>query len=308
MYIKTKSYFIQELIRKPSLTSFTQHFLSPPTSPHQFSSASTSLAASLLPHLLHTPNCLHPSPQPPHLPQGSLAISFLFLHSLALSPCVPFPASPSTPLWTWPWICAPRVMSLGGWFDLWLGKCFEESWEEPRALTGVLWLHLLSAQKMEEIGSPWMLCIFTWQCCPVLYSPSSIYVLLRESMAYDGKVTGLYYWSSIVILCSLPFSVSQYQSQLGPLAILSINCPEVHAQLFIMQVSQTKSFITELIWNLLGWCSSWRLSVTVFIHAKESGNVGASWKLLTLTGWLYDCWLIKQVLWSVSHICQLTST
>lgn len=57
-----------------------------------------------------------------------------------------------------------------------------------------------------------------------------------------------------------------------------------------------QSFITEMVWNVLGWCSSWRLSVTVFIHTEESGNLGASWKLLTWTWWLFDRWIIKQVL------------
>lgn len=70
-------------------------------------------------------------------------------------------------------------------------------------------------------------------------------------MAFDGEITGLCFWSSIVILHSLClFPLSQYQSQLVPVAVHYINkhdCPEVHAQLFIMRVSQTKSFVTALI-------------------------------------------------------------
>lgn len=96
-------------------------------------------------------------------------------------------------------------------------------------------------------------------------------------MAYDGEITGL-------CLCSFFLSVSQYQSQLGPLAVHYINkhdCPEVHAQLFIMQVSQTEGFVIDLIWSLLGWCSLWgnALSVTVSEHTEEAGKLEAEIRL-----------------------------
>lgn len=103
-------------------------------------------------------------------------------------------------------------------------------------------------KKMGETGAPLMLRYLNWQCSPVLsvwYSSPSIQAALTESMAYDSKITGLCFWPSIVILCSLSLSVSQYQSQLGPLAVHFINKhdrPEVHAQLFIMWVSQSEKF------------------------------------------------------------------
>lgn len=104
-------------------------------------------------------------------------------------------------------------------------------------------------------------------------------------MAYDGEITGLCFWSSIVTLCSIFLSVSQYQSQLGPLAVHYINkhdCPEVHAQLFIMQVSQTEGFVIDLIWNLLGWYSLWgkcTLCDCVKEEEEEAGKLEAEIRL-----------------------------
>lgn len=97
-------------------------------------------------------------------------------------------------------------------------------------------------------------------------------------MAYDSEITGLCSRSSIVILRSL--SISQYQSQLGPLAVHFINkhdCPEVHAQRFIMRVSQAESFAIDPILHSFGWCSSRRdlLSVTASGRTQEAGMLDA---------------------------------
>lgn len=97
-------------------------------------------------------------------------------------------------------------------------------------------------------------------------------------MAYDSEITGLCSRSSIVILRSL--SISQYQSQLGPLAVHFINkhdCPEVHAQRFIMRVSQAESFAIDPILHSFWWCSSWRdlLSVTASGRTQEAGMLDA---------------------------------
>jgi len=61
--------------------------------------------------------------------------------------------------------------------------------------------------------------------------------------------------SSIGIL--FPFSVSQYQSQLGPFTyfINMHDCPEVHAQLFIIRVSQTESWSDLKCFGVVLWPS-----------------------------------------------------
>lgn len=105
---------------------------------------------------------------PSNPPPCSLAISLLYLFAnfllilqLSLPPFLrPSLASPSTLLWTWPCVCGPRGLSLSRWFDLWLGKCFEESWEGPGAWTRGFCLDLLSTQKMGETAAPLMLRIF----------------------------------------------------------------------------------------------------------------------------------------------------
>lgn len=103
----------------PLLINF---FLSPPTWPqHLFSSC-----------LMHQLAC---PPPPPPLPKAIPCPPLLshFSSFLLTFPSFPFflslPASPCTLLWAWSWICTPKSLSLGRWFDLWLGKCFEESCE-----------------------------------------------------------------------------------------------------------------------------------------------------------------------------------
>lgn len=171
--VYTESYITLEGVGGSSLKSFTQHFPFLPTSPHQLPSASTTLVPTLLSHHFDAPASL-PLPPPPR----STPVLPCYLISLPFLPAFPsfslfhslrsLPASPSALLWTWPWICAPRGLSLGIWFDLWLGKCFEESWEEPGAWAGVFRLDLLSAQNMEETGALSMPHILNWQCSPVL--------------------------------------------------------------------------------------------------------------------------------------------
>lgn len=97
-------------------------------------------------------------------------------------------------------------------------------------------------------------------------------------MAYDSQTTGLCFWTSTVILLSLSLSVvSQYQSQLGPLSVHFINkhdCPEVHAQPFIMRVSQAEGFVIDLIRKIFGVVlmkGGNVLSVTVSNHTEEVG-------------------------------------
>ena len=135
-------------------------------------------------------------------------------------------------------------------------------------------------KRWEKLVLPWCSGIWTDSVVSVWYGSPSMRATLTESMAYDSEITGLCSRSSIVILGSLSLSVSQYQSQLGPLAIHFINkhdCPEVHAQLFIMRVSQAESFVTDPILHSLGWCSSRRdlLSVTASGRAEEAGMLDA---------------------------------
>ena len=135
----------------------------------------------------------------------------------------------------------------------------------------------------EKLLLPWCLEYLNWQCSPVLtaqYRSPSISAALTESMAYDSKITGLCFWSNIVILCSLSLYVSQYQRQLGPLSVHPINkhdCPEVHAELFIFPVSRAESFVIDPIWNFSGWCSSLGdlLSATVSRYGEEVGKLEA---------------------------------
>lgn len=121
---------------------------------HQLSSASSTCAFAPLPHCSFTVSLFY------------LFANFPFILSFSL--LLSLPASPSTLLWTRPCVCGPRGLSLGRWFDLWLGKCFEESWEGPGAWTGGLYLDLLSTQKMGETAAPLMLRYLNWQCSPVL--------------------------------------------------------------------------------------------------------------------------------------------
>lgn len=165
IYTWTKSCVTQEKIGRLALcTAPSQPSLPPCIS---FPLPIPPLLQHLFPTFpIHQLAWLPPSNPPPCL----LAISPLFLfrqrslRTLSFSPSTPLPASPSTLLWTWPWIRAPRGLSLGRCFDLWLGKCFEASWEGPGAWTGVLCLDLLSTQKMGETGAPLMLRYLNWQC------------------------------------------------------------------------------------------------------------------------------------------------
>lgn len=135
-------------------------------------------------------------------------------------------------------------------------------------------------------------------------------------MAYDREITGLCFWSSIGILRSLSLSVSQYQSQLGPLSVHFINkhdCPEVHAQLLIMWVSQTESFVIDLIWNFWGGAHDGDInSVTVSKHTEELGMLESETLPSCLRVWFWTYHMgvvcICEVLQSMSHMWQLKNT
>lgn len=150
----TKCCIIQKKIWRSSLTSFAHFLFNPSMCPHQLSSASSTFATTPPPHRCFTISLLY------------LFANFPFILSFSLPPSLP--ASPSTLLWTGPCVWGPRGLSLGRWFDLWLGKCFEESWEGPGAWTGGLYLDLLSTQKMGETAAPLMHRYLNWQCSPVL--------------------------------------------------------------------------------------------------------------------------------------------
>lgn len=210
-----------------------------------------------------------PLPPPPFaaapLPHCSFTVSLFCLFAnfpfVLFFSLLPFlPASHSTPLWTRPCVCGPRGLSLGRWFDLWLGKCFEECWEGPGAWTRGLYLDLLSTQKIGETAAPLMLRYLNWQSSPAFMvwciSPST-YIGYTDTlkMAQHSEIRG-YGSGPALWYCVLPPSpIHHDQSQLCPLSIHFINkhnCPGVHAQLFIMRVSQTQSFVTDLIWNFWG--------------------------------------------------------
>lgn len=247
--------------------TFAEHFLLIPANPaHQLSL---------------------PTPSPPspyisvHDSHCSFAISPLpfanfLLVSLPLSfpPCIPQRRALNLALCLWAQrsVTGQMVWSLAG----------EMLWGAERGLTGGLCPDLLSAQKMGESAAPWMPPHLNWQCRPVLtlwsISPST-QAALTESMAYDSEITGLDLCCSIGILSSL--SISQYKSQLGPLSVHFINkhdCPEAHAQLFIMQVSQGQRFVTGLNWNFWGGAHCGEIYLLrVWLRAHWKGyNLGST--------------------------------
>ncbi len=193
-----KSCVIQEKTGRSRLTSFAQHFLNlPPLS--SFPLPPPPLLQHLFPTFPIHQLAWLPSFKPTPLLSHFSSFHQSSLRFLSFSPSIP---SPSALLWTWPWNCVPRGLSLGRWFDLWLGKCFEESWERPEVCTGVLCLDLLSAQKMGETSSPLMVMYLNWQYSPVLKvwnNSPSIKAALTGSVAYDSEITWLGFWSAIVI-------------------------------------------------------------------------------------------------------------
>ena len=286
IYTWTKSCVTQEKIGRLAWHLLHRSSSAFPTSPHQLPSAPSTFAATPLPHLSDTPACLTPPHHHHHHPLAS-SLSHLssffanvpFALSLSLPPLPSLP--PRAPCFepglesVHPEVCHWADVLISGWGNA-LRRA--ERGQGP-GLGSSAWTCCLH-KRWEKLVLPWCSGIWTDSVVSVWYGSPSMRATLTESMAYDSEITGLCSRSSIVILGSLSLSVSQYQSQLGPLAIHFINkhdCPEVHAQLFIMRVSQAESFVTDPILHSLGWCSSRRdlLSVTASGRAEEAGMLDA---------------------------------